>query len=149
MKKDEVTTQTERLAERLLATAPKDWKTEIMVALHSVFEDGYRVGFQSGKSAPVAPEPVQVPDNDTGLEETGLAAIAGEDRALERTTQTEDEQLEDIGHEVFRGILRQLGEAKRRGYEVALGVPDDVNLRYVFKDGEKPVDIVMTETKGT
>jgi len=98
--------------------------TEWVNAIYCDLQDTYEQGFRSGSKNYIPPVPVQadtlqIEANDSGLEERGLAALAGvfieEDKAIEVEEQSEDDRLEELGWEEFRVFLRELGLRKQNG----------------------------------
>lgn len=113
----------EALISALDKTPRVNWEQTIGMALQSMKDVGYAEGYRVGSFALEKEQEKVQPSNDTGLED-GLAAAAGmvsngshavpinqgqgEDKALANDKPTEEEALEDVGHEILRVMARQI-----------------------------------------
>lgn len=107
----------EKLLFNLDAMPRRQWRQAVVMALQAMREEGHREGFKTGCGE------VGVRLNTPiGFESGGLAAMAGEDRALDFDEDdakiSEEERLQEQGFIPIVKLAEQLGRFMDEGYNI-------------------------------
>lgn len=107
----------EALISALDKTPRVNWEQTIGMALQSMKDVGYAEGYRVGsfdlqtkqdKAAGPQEDPAMVSNGSHTMPAQGHSGSVGEDKALANDKPTEEEALEDVGHEILRVMARQI-----------------------------------------
>ncbi len=110
-----------------------NWEQTALMALQAVKDLGYSEGYRVGSMKVEIPE-ATAPQMSAGGDGHAMPTLSqGEDKALSDSKPSPEEAMEDLGHQFFREMARQIGvlavkhDLTPGSVEVALEITPDPN----------------------